>query len=62
LKGFRKESIPAGESVTVLFTITEEDLKFYDINMEFTAEPGDFEVFIGPNSVELKKAKFTFME
>jgi len=62
LKGFRKESIPAGESVTIRFTITEEDLKFYDINMEFTAEPGDFEVFIGPNSVELKKAKFTFME
>jgi len=62
LKGFRKESIPAGESVTVQFAITEEDLKFYDINMEFTAEPGDFEVFIGPNSTELKKAKFMLME
>jgi len=62
LKGFRKESIPAGESVTVLFTITEEDLKFYDINMEFTAEPGDFGVYVGPNSAELKRAKFTFME
>ncbi len=62
LKGFRKESIPAGESVTVQFAITEEDLKFYDINMEFTAEPGDFELFIGPNSAELKKAKFTFTE
>ncbi len=62
LKGFRKESIPAGESVTIQFAITEEDLKFYDINMEFTAEPGDFELFIGPNSAELKKAKFTFTE
>jgi len=62
LKGFRKESIPAGESVTVQFAITEEDLKFYDINMDFTAEPGTFELFIGPNSAELKKATFAFME
>jgi beta-glucosidase len=62
LKGFRKEKIPAGESVTVRFSITEEDLKFYDINMEFTTEPGDFEVFVGPNSAELKKAKFALMK
>ena len=62
LKGFRKVSIPAGESVTVRFVITEEELKFYDINMDFTAEPGDFELFIGPNSAELKKTRFSLAE
>jgi beta-glucosidase len=62
LKGFSKERIAPGESVTVQFSLTEEDLKFYDINMELTAEPGDFEVFIGPNSADLKKATFRFTE
>lgn len=62
LKGFKKENIPAGETVTVRFTLTEEDLKFFDITMNFTAEPGDFELFIGPNSADLKKARFSFLE
>lgn len=36
------------------------DIKFYDFNMDFTAEVGDFEVFVGPNSADLKKAGFSY--
>lgn len=60
LKGFIKQGIKAGESAEITFTISEEDLKFYDINMDFNSETGDFEVFIGPNSADLNNARFTY--
>jgi beta-glucosidase len=50
LKRFEKIVLKKGESKTVSFEISAEDLKFYDINMKYTAEPGDFEIFIGGNS------------
>jgi beta-glucosidase len=30
-----------------MFTLTMDDLKFYDINIKYTSEPGDFKVFVG---------------
>ena len=50
LKGFQKVDLKAGESKTVSFTISVNDLKFYNSDLKYVAEPGDFKVFIGGNS------------
>ena len=50
LKRFEKVVIKKGETKTISFEITSDDLKFYDKNMKFTAESGDFEIFVGGNS------------
>ena len=60
LKGFQKIFLKAGESKVVNFTITEEDLKFYNYYLEHLAEPGEFKIFIGTNSRDVKEARFTF--
>ena len=59
LKGFEKVFIKAGESKTVNFKITPELLKFYNYDLKFVYEPGDFNVMIGGNSHDVKSAKFT---
>lgn len=51
LKGLQKPLIKAGESVTVSFEITADMLKFYNEDMEYTAEPGEFTVWIGGSSL-----------
>ena len=58
LKGFQKVFFKAGETKTITFTITANDLKFYDINMKYTNEPGDYKLFIGTNSQDVKEADF----
>lgn len=50
LKGFEKIELDIGEEKTVEFTITEEMLKFWNKDMDFVAENGKFEVFIGKDS------------
>ena len=50
LKGFQKIALKKGEKQTVTFEISVEDLKFYNSDLEFVAEPGEFEVFIGKDS------------
>lgn len=59
LKHFEKISLKAGESKTVSFKITVDDLKFYNSDLKFIAEPGDFKVFIGTNSRDVKTNQFT---
>ena len=59
LKGFQKISLKPGESRTVSFTITVNDLKFYNSDLKFVAEAGDFKVFIGGNSRDVIEAGFT---
>ena len=61
LKGFQKIFLKAGESKEVSFILSEEDLKFYNYDLDFVAEPGEFIVFIGTNSDEVKEARF-FLE
>jgi beta-glucosidase len=58
LKGFQKIFLKAGESKEVRFTLSEEDLKFYNYDLDFVAEPGEFIVFIGGNSDEVTEARF----
>jgi len=50
LKGFEKIVLKKGEKKTVTFEISVNDLKFYNIDMKYVAEPGDFEIFVGTNS------------
>jgi beta-glucosidase len=57
LKGFSKIFLKAGESKEVSFVLTAEDLKYYNHDLEYVCEPGDFEIMIGPNSRDVKKAK-----
>ena len=59
LKGFEKVFLKAGESKNVSFKITPELLKFYNYNLEYVFEPGDFDVMIGGNSRDVKSARFT---
>ncbi len=58
LKGFQKIELKAGQSKTVEFKISADDLKFYNSDLKFVAEPGDFKVFIGGNSRDVKEASF----
>jgi beta-glucosidase len=62
LKGFKKIMLQAHEAVKVEFTITENDLKFYNSELKYVAEPGEFRVFIGTNSRDVKEAGFRLVK
>ena len=57
LKGFQKIDLKAGETKTVSFSITPNDLKFFNSEIKYDWEAGDFEIMIGTNSNDVKKAK-----
>ena len=54
LKGFQKISLKPGESKTVSFRITPNDLKFYNYDLKYDWEPGEFMIMIGGNSRDVK--------
>ncbi len=60
LKRFKKVEFIPGETKKINFELTSEDLKFYDINMQYNTEPGDFELFVGSsaNDKDLLKTNF----
>jgi beta-glucosidase len=57
LKGFQKIDLKAGESRKITFTITPEDLKFYNNDLKYDWESGDFVIMIGGNSRDVLSAK-----
>jgi beta-glucosidase len=57
LKGFQKIEIAPGETKTVIFEVTPELLKFYNSDLKFDWEAGDFQIMVGPNSKEVKTVK-----
>ncbi|MFC0773839.1 beta-glucosidase BglX [Terrimonas alba] len=61
LKGFQKIALKAGEAKAVSFDISVDDLKFYNYELKYVAEPGDFKVFIGGNSRDVKDADFKLL-
>jgi beta-glucosidase len=61
LKGFEKVFIKKGETKTVSFTISEEDLKFYNSELDFVSEAGEFEIFVGTDSTTEMKLNFLFV-
>ena len=61
LKGFQRIHLKKGESREVKFEITDDLLKFYNYNLDYVLEPGDFDIMIGPDSSlkHLKKTTLT---
>jgi beta-glucosidase len=58
LKGFKRVTLKEGESCEVTFNIDADLLKFYNGELEYVCEPGEFEVMIGTNSADVQSAKF----
>lgn len=59
LKGFHRIHLKAGEQKTVSFTITDNDLKYYNHELEYILEPGEFDIMVGPNSRDVKSVTLT---
>ena len=59
LKGFERISLKPGESRQVTFNINAELLKFYNKDLQFVCEPGDFEVMVGTDSRNVQRQTFT---
>ena len=59
LKGFDRIHLAAGESKTVTFTIGADQLSFYNADLKKVVEPGDFDIMVGSNSRDVKKARLT---
>ncbi|MDE3145322.1 MAG: beta-glucosidase BglX [Bacteroidota bacterium] len=62
LKGFEKIFLKKGESKDVHFTLTSEDLKFYNSDLKFVYEPGTFKVFVGGSSDNTKEKSFELVK
>jgi len=62
LKGFQKISLKAGETKTVTFNITTNDLKFYNSNLKYDWEAGDFVIMVGGNSRDVKSQKVNWVK
>lgn len=58
LKGFKRIHLNVGESKTVKFSITPDLLKYYNNKLQYVAEPGEFQVMIGPNSEDFQIQSF----
>ena len=60
LKGFKRVALKVGESKRISFTLTPEQLRYYNLDMERVVEPGEFKVMVGPSSrtKELLTASF----
>ena len=59
LKDFARISLRAGETKNVTFTITADKLKFYNSELQYVCEPGEFQIMVGPNSRDTQTAGFT---
>lgn len=59
LKGFEKVSLNAGETKTITFTITPAMLAFHRLDMTYGTEPGEYKLFIGGSSADVKEANFS---
>ena len=58
LKGFQKVMLKKGESKTLTFRLAPDALKFYNNDLKFAAEPGDFQVMVGGNSRDVQMVPF----
>ena len=62
LKGFEKIELAAGETKEVVFEITTDLLKFYNSDLKFDWESGDFQIMVGPNSRDVKAVKVNWVK
>jgi beta-glucosidase len=58
LKGFRRITLRPGEKKRVEFVLTAEHLGFWNREMKFVVEPGEFKVMVGPNSEDVIESTF----
>jgi beta-glucosidase len=61
LKGFQKITLQPGERQTVCFEIPVYELGFTGLDMDYTVEPGDFKVWVGPDSARGLEGNFTVL-
>jgi beta-glucosidase len=61
LKGFERVHLRAGEKRTVQFTLRAADLAFYNEHMQLVTEPGDFQVWIAPDSAHGIRGEFSLI-
>ena len=59
LKGFRRVSLQPGASTTVEFTLGKAAFAYWNEEMKYAVEPGEFNIMAGPNSADLKSATLT---
>ena len=62
LKGFEKVALAAGETKSITFSLTENELGFFNAEGEFIVEPGEFAVMVGPNSRDVQTKVFELKE
>ena len=62
LKGFQKIELKPGETKTVSFAVTVNDLKFYNYHLKYDWEPSEFEIMIRTNSGDVKREKVNWMK
>jgi Beta-glucosidase-related glycosidases len=62
LKNFKKVMLQPGEKKDIEFEVTVNDLKFYNSDLKYDWEPGDFIIYIGTNSRDVKSAKVNWVK
>ena len=62
LKGFQRVALAPGETKTVTLEITPQKLAFWNIDMQFVVEPGEFDIMIGSSSAQLSSVRLTVRE
>jgi beta-glucosidase len=62
LKGFQKVDLEAGETKNVVFEIAPDLLKFYNSELQYDWESGDFEIMVGPNSKDVQSIKINWVK
>lgn len=62
LKGFERIYLQPGQTRTVTFKIAPEMLKFYNYDLQYVVEPGDFSIMIGPNSRDVQTASVRLID
>ena len=60
LKGFQKIFLKKGETKTVNFKLTQEDLKFYDEDLNYDWEAGEFDIMVGTSSAEVQTKRINW--
>ncbi len=59
LKNFQRVTLKPGEAKVVKFKLTKDDLAFYNQQLNWVVEPGEFHVWIAPNAEEGLQGQFT---
>lgn len=60
LRGFQQITLEPGEQKELIFSLEKEDLGFYNKNLEYVVEPGDFEIMVGSSSDNVKKCLISY--